>query len=47
MSMTKTNAILKRTLNKLFTAKYTYKARKQKLRRESAVIGEVKMKYEC
>ena len=47
MRMAKTNAILKRTLNKLFTAKNTYKARKQKLRREAAVIGELKMKYEC
>ena len=47
MRMTKTNAILKRTLNKLFIAKNTYKARKQKLRREAAVIGELKMKYEC
>ena len=47
MRMTKTNAILKRTLNKLFTVKNTYKARKQKLRREAAVIGEIKMKYEC
>ena len=48
----KTNAILKRPLNKLFTVKNTYhdtnqtdKAREQRLRREAAVVGELMMKY--
>ena len=52
--MTKTNTILKCSVNKLFTVQNTYrdtnqtdKARGQKLRREAAVIGELKMKYEC
>ena len=50
----KSNAILKRPLNKLFTVENTYhdtdqtnKEREQKLRREAAVIGELKRKYEC
>ena len=50
----KTNAILKRPVNKLFPIEYTYhdtnqtdKAREQKLRWEAAVIGELKRKYEC
>ena len=50
----KTNAILKRPVNKLFPIKYTYhdtnktdKAREQKLRWEAAVIGELRRKYEC
>ena len=50
----KTNAILKRPVNKLFPTEYTYhdtnqtdKAREQKLRREAAVIGELKRKYDC
>ena len=45
----KTNAILKRPVNKLFPTEYTYhdtnqtdKAREQKLRREAAVIDELK-----
>ena len=49
----KTNKILKRPVNKLFTVENTYydtnqtnKAREQKLRREAAVIGELKRKYE-
>ena len=52
--MAKTNTILKLPVNKLFTVKNTYhdtnqtdKAREQNLRREEAVIGELKMKYEC
>ena len=50
----KSNTILKRPLNKLFTVENTYhdtdqtnKEREQKLRREAAVIGELKRKYEC
>ena len=50
----KANAILKRPVNKLFLTEYTYhetnqtdKAREQKLRREAAVIGELKRKYYC
>ena len=50
----KANAILKRPVNKLFPTEYTYhdtnqtdKAREQKLRREAAVIGELKRKYDC
>ena len=50
----KTNAILKRPVNKLFTfentyhdTQKTYKAREQKLRRDAAVIGELERKYEC
>ena len=49
----KTNAILKHLVNKLFLIEYTYrdtnqtdKARKQKLRSEAAVTGELKRKYE-
>ena len=49
-----TNTILKRPLNKLFTAESTYydanqtgKAKKQKFRREPVVIDEEKRKYEC
>ena len=52
--MAKTNAILKRPVNKLFTVKNTChdtnqtdKAREQKLRREATVIGELKIKYKC
>ena len=51
--MAKTNTILKRLVNKLFTVKnschdtnQTDKAREQKLRREAAIIGELKMEYE-
>ena len=54
MRMAKTITILKRPVNKLFTVKnschdtnQTGKAREQKLRREAAVIGELKIKYEC
>ena len=50
----KANAILKNPVNKLFPTEYTYhdtnqanKAREQKLRRETAVIGELKRKYDC
>ena len=48
-----TNAILKRPVNKFFPIEnayhdtnQTYKAREQKLRCESAAIGELKRKYE-
>ena len=47
-------AILKRPVNKLFTTEYTYhdtnqtdKATEQKLRREAAVIDQLKRKYDC
>ena len=47
----KGNEILKRPVNKLFPTEYTYhetnridQAREQKLRREAAVIGELKKK---
>ena len=50
----KTNTILKRPINKLFPIENTYQdtdqtgtAREQKSRREAAVIGEIKRKYEC
>ena len=49
-----TNIILKRSVNKLFSIEDTYhdttqtdRAREQKLKREVAVIGEQKRKYEC
>ena len=52
--MPKTNAIFKHPISKFFTFENTYldtkqrdKKREQKLRREIAVIGELKMKYEC
>ena len=52
--MAKTNTILKRAVNESFTVKNTYhdndqtdNAKEQKLRREAAVIGELKIKYEC
>ena len=52
--MTKTNTIFKRHVNKLFRVTNTYhdtdqkdKVKKQKLRREAAVIGELKIKHEC
>ena len=47
----KTNAILKRPINKLFTIENRYntnqtdKAREQKLRREAVILRE--LKYEC
>ena len=54
MRIAKTNTILKRPVNKLFTVKNMYydtnqkdKAREQKLRREAAVTGKQKRKYEC
>ena len=50
----KTNAILKRSVNKFFPIEYTYhetnqtdKAMEQKLRWKAGVIGELKRKYEC
>ena len=46
----KTNTILKRPVNKLFPTeniKTLTKARQQKLRRETAVLGELKINYEC
>ena len=50
----KTNTILKRLINKFFTVRNTYhdtnqadKGREKKLRREAAVIGELKIKYIC
>ena len=50
----KTNAILKLPVKKLFIVENTYrdtnqtdKAKGQKLRREAAVSGELKMNYEC
>ena len=50
----KTNAILKRSMKKLFIVENTYrdtnqtdKAKGQKLRWEAAVTGEPKMNYEC
>ena len=49
MRIKKDNAILKRPINKLFPTEYTYhdtdqtdEAREQMLRRESAVIDELK-----
>ena len=54
MRIAKTNTILKRPLNKLFTVENTYndtnqtgKAMGQKLRREAGAIEKQKMKYEC
>ena len=50
----KTNAILKRPMKKPFIVENTYRdtnqtdrAKGQKLRREAAVSGELKMNYEC
>ena len=50
----KTNAILKRLVNKLSFIENTYQdtnqadtIRQQKLRRKAAVIGELNRKYEC
>ena len=50
----KTNAILKRPVNKLFPFENTYQntnqtgmAKQHKLRQEAAVIGELKKKDEC
>ena len=54
MRIAKTNVILKRLVNKIFLVENTYQdinqtgtARKQKLRREAGVAGELKRKYEC
>ena len=54
MRIAKTNTILKRPLNKLFTVENTYndtdqtgEAMGQKLRREAGAIEKQKMKYEC
>ena len=53
VGMAKTNTILKRPVKKLFIVKNTYndtnqtdKAKGQKLRREAALTGELKMNYE-
>ena len=53
MRIKKANAILKRPVNKLISTEYKYhdtnqtgKAREQKFRREAAVIGELKRKYD-
>ena len=54
MTIKKANAILKRPVNKLFPTEYTYhdtnqtdKVREQMLRREAAVIDELKRKCDC
>ena len=54
MRIKKANGIFTHPGNKLFPTEYTYydtnqtdKAREQKLRREAAVIGELKRKYDC
>ena len=54
MRIVKANKILTRPVNKLFPTETTYqdsnqtgKAKEQKIRREAAVIGELKRKYEC
>ena len=54
MRIGKTNTILKRTVNKLLPIENTYqdtnqknKAKEQKLRREVAIFGELKRKYQC
>ena len=54
MRIKKANAILKRSVNKLFPTEYTYhdtnqtdKEREQNLRREAAVTGALKLKYDC
>ena len=54
MRIAKTNAILKRPVNKHFPIEYKYhetnqtdKAREQKLRWEAVVIGELKRKHDC
>ena len=45
----KSNTFLKHSVNKLFTVDTdeTNKTKEQKLRREAAVIGDLKRKYEC
>ena len=54
MRIKKDNFILKRTVNELFPTAYTYldtnqtdNAMEQKLRREAAVIDQLKRKYDC
>ena len=54
MRIKKANPILKRPVNKLFPTEYTYhdtiqteNAREQKLRREAAVIDQLKRKFDC
>ena len=54
MRIAKTNVILKRLVNKLFPIENTYydtnqtdMATELKLKREAAVIVELKRKYEC
>ena len=54
MRIAKTNTILKRPENKLFPIKSTYqdsnqtsKAGEQRLRRETAIISELRRKYGC
>ena len=45
MRIEKTNAVLKRPLNKLFLIEYTYHETNQT--DKAAVIDELKRKYEC
>ena len=45
MRIKKTNAVLKRPLNKLFPIEYTYHETNQT--DKAAVIDELKRKYEC
>ena len=54
MRIKKAIVILKRPVNKLLIIEYIYhginqtdKVREQKLRREAAVISELKTKYDC
>ena len=54
MRIKKDNPIFKRPVTKLFPTEYTYldtnqtnNALEQKLRREAAVIDELKRKYDC
>ena len=54
MRIARVNKTLKRPVNKLFTVEYTYhdtdqtnKGRELKFRREAAIIGALKRKYEC
>ena len=53
MKNAKTNTILKRPINNLFTVENSYdnnqtdKEREQNLRRETTVTGEQTRKYEC
>ena len=54
MGIKKTSTILKCPVKKLFPTEYTYhdanqtdNAREQKLRQETAIIGELKRKYDC